>query len=117
MMETPRTNEIWGGLLFAYPHLQESVDKTAELERELIKAQEEIKKWRQSFDGHVYVEDKKYVELCKIKEGWNCELVGADMRDNTITLELSEGITPAGLSMGEPFTVHHIRKRIEFGLS
>jgi hypothetical protein len=44
--DTPRTSDIWGGLLYAYPFLSNPVDETALMERELTAARAEIAEWR-----------------------------------------------------------------------
>ena len=41
--------------------------ETVTEQRELTAAREECARWRQSFDGHVYLKNEEYAELCEIK--------------------------------------------------
>jgi hypothetical protein len=44
-----------------------SYEHAKELERELTAARAEIARWNSSFDGHVYVKNEEYAELCENK--------------------------------------------------
>jgi hypothetical protein len=42
--DTPRTNSIWGGLLYTHSYLQKSVEETSLIERELNAANDQLHK-------------------------------------------------------------------------
>jgi len=68
---TPRTDAIHNTYLtniFTIDYLTDKLTiESRLLECELTAAREECARWRQSFDGHVYLKSEEYAELCEIK--------------------------------------------------